>query len=176
MAEQLGAAYDPAVVEQALSWGTTEAGRLTAQKNANDDYQAALRLEEEGKKNAPETFQKWVSAYANTMAVARTPEEWQGLRELGRRGGVPPTVLGMLPEQFRPDAPDVAAREEFAVQLVIREHLQSRIKVIERLHHFCPHQEASASDGYVFQVQERLQPRLIRAVVRPEHGLLPQWA
>lgn len=107
LAAQLGETYDPAVVEQALSWGTTETGRIQAQKNALDAAAEARKLDDAQK--TPEAFQKWTEAYANAMSVAKNQEEWAAMREGARLFGVKPSILEMLPEQFRPDAPDVAA-------------------------------------------------------------------
>ncbi len=109
LAQHLGDVYDPSRIEQAVAWGSTESGRLAAQKQASEDYLAVLNAQQEGREKEPETFGKWVSAYGNTMSVARNPDEWAQLRRMAQQSGTPAPVLEMLPEQFSPDLPEMAA-------------------------------------------------------------------
>lgn len=109
LAQHLGDRYDPAVIEQAVQWGSTEQGRLTAAKNGIDAYLEAQRLEMDGRAKAPETFQKWVEAGGNALSAARSPEEWTQIRQTFKRGGAPAAVLEMFPEDWQEDAPGLAS-------------------------------------------------------------------
>lgn len=110
LAAELGETYDPARVAVAQQWGVTEADRLARQKAGVEAYYKAVEAEHTRSKDAPGIFKEWVSAFSNTMSAAKTPEEWAQVRQMARNGGVPASVLEMLPEEFSPEAPDLAAQ------------------------------------------------------------------
>jgi hypothetical protein len=110
IAQHLGERYDPATVQQALSWGSSETGRLTAQRDAATSYRETLKLEREMGKDAPEVLANWMKTAGQGLSVARTPEEWQGIRTTLQRGGAPAHVLEMFPQEFTPEGPALAAQ------------------------------------------------------------------
>lgn len=109
LAAELGDVYDPQRVAQAVAWGSTETGRIQQQQNAISAYQKAVEFEHTKSKDAPGIFKEWVTAYANTMGVARNAQEWAAARDLARKGGVPASVIDMLPADFSPEAPEMAS-------------------------------------------------------------------
>lgn len=110
IAQHLGDTYDPDRVKQALSWGSSESGRIQTQQQATQNYLAALRLSHDQGKDAPETMKKWTEAVGQGLSAARTPEEWGTIRQTFQQGGVPASILQMFPQEFTPDAPQLAAQ------------------------------------------------------------------
>ena len=63
--------------------------------------------------------------------------------------------------------------KEAAVEFMVREDRQALVHVAKRLHDAALHQQACPADWGV-KLQQILEPSFVRAVVRAEHGLLPQ--
>lgn len=54
----------------------------------------------------PKTEQEWLSVTGQVMSGAHTPELWGIYRDALRAQGAPRSVLGLVPEQFDPEAPN----------------------------------------------------------------------